>query len=401
MCNVTVLDVGLLVKCYNDGVGQFFLVRTQGADEITKAFRQHRNSAVNKIDTRGSFYGLLIYNRALLDVVTDIGNMDAYFPQALTCCTQRQGIVEVFGILGVDGAGEHVTEVFTTGNFIGSDTRFYLLGSILYSLRIFIRQSVLCQDSVHLHVIITFLTQHVNHFTHNILRFLRRPLGDFHDSLVTCLTAFQFLLGNQDVLGKDSTLGNEEGKIALHFQLTHCLIHLMRQHLDHHSLLDMILTASHHRHTDTVAIQSKHRVALGDKDGFSAIVGLERIFSISLTDERSLLYLCLQIEAIRVVTGLGEIVVPCHFVHRFDGEHLGRMRIKFQRTEYLFKRKYLIRMFLEESLQHFYQLLLIHSFSTFLFTHSSNVLSYFSAKIQNIFNYDSYFPFFLYLCIAS
>ena len=85
MCNVTVLDVGLLVKCYNDGVGQFFLVRTQGADEITKAFRQHRNSAVNKIDTRGSFYGLLIYNRALLDVVTDIGNMDAYFPQALTC----------------------------------------------------------------------------------------------------------------------------------------------------------------------------------------------------------------------------------------------------------------------------------------------------------------------------
>ena len=136
----------------------------------------------------------------------------------------------------------------------------------------------------------------------------------------------------------------------------------------------MVLPARHHCHSHTVAIKGEHRVTLRDEDGLAAIIRLEGVLTVRLTDKGTLLHLRLQVQAIRVIGSLGEIVVPCHLVHRVNGKHLGWMCVEFQGTEYLLKGINLIRMFLEEGLQHLYDLLFRQSFTTFLFTHSISFL---------------------------
>ena len=70
----------------------------------------------------------------------------------------RQCIVEVLGILGVDGTGKHLAEVLATGYLLRGDAWINLLGCLLYMLGIGIGQSILRKDGMHLDIIIAFLT---------------------------------------------------------------------------------------------------------------------------------------------------------------------------------------------------------------------------------------------------
>ena len=153
--------------------------------------------------------------------------MHTDLPESLAGRTNAQGIIKVLGILRVNRTSKDITEVFPALDLLLGDACLYLLCGILDSLRIFVRQSVLGEDGMHLHIIVTFLTEHVNHLTHYVLRLLRGPLRDFDDSFVASLATFQFLLRNQDIMHEDIPFGNEEGKVFLHLQLTHCLVHLM------------------------------------------------------------------------------------------------------------------------------------------------------------------------------
>ena len=94
--------------------------------------------------------------------------MDADLPQ-LACLPDAQRIVEVFGVLRVNGAGEHLAEVLTTLDLLLRDARVYLLGSILDILRILVRQPILCQDGMHLDIIVALLTQDINDLAYNVL----------------------------------------------------------------------------------------------------------------------------------------------------------------------------------------------------------------------------------------
>ena len=301
--------------------------------------------------------------------MADVSDVDANLPK-LAFLTNAQRIVEVLGILRVDGAGEDVAEVLTTGYLLWRDAWLYLLGSLLDVMGILIRQTILCQDGVHLYVVVALLAQHVDDFTDNVLRFLRRPLRNLDDSLVARLAALQLLLRNEDIVYKDVTLGNQEGIVFLHLQLTDCLVALVTQNLDDHRFLDMLLAASHIGHLHTVAIHSKQRVALTDEHGCAAIVGLERVLAVGLADEGSLLHLRLQVQTIRVITDFRQEVVPRHLFHEVNSQHLRRMCIQLQCLEDLLKRESLIRILLKQCLQHLCNLLLIQPFSTFFLTHS-------------------------------
>ena len=70
------------------------------------------------------------------------------------------------------------------------------------------------------------------------------------------------------------------------------------------------------------------------------------------------MYLRFQVQPVGVVAYLGEEIIPCHFLHHVDGEHLQRMSIKFQCLEYLLERERLVRIMLEEVLQQLADLLL-------------------------------------------
>ena len=78
MDELPVLHFRLLVHKENDGEGQLVLIGTKRADVVAKALRQHRYRAVHKIDARGTLVGFLIYNRAFLDVMADVGYVDTH-----------------------------------------------------------------------------------------------------------------------------------------------------------------------------------------------------------------------------------------------------------------------------------------------------------------------------------
>ena len=367
------LHVSLVVHLEDDAIGQLLLVGAQRTDEVTQALRQHRDGAVYQIHTGGTLRRLFVDDGAFLDVMAHVGNMYTHLPE-LAHLADTECIVEVLGVLRVDGTGPDVAHIQASADLLRCDARLDLLGSLLDILRVFVGQPVLRQDGVHLHIVVALLAQHVDDLTDDVLRVLRRPLGNLHDGLVARLTTLQLLLGYQDIMNEDITLRHEEGIVFLHLQFTDGLVHLMRDDLDHHSLLDMVLSTSHQRHFYTVAIQGEHRVALADEDGLAAIVGFKRVLAVSLTDKGTFLHLCLQVQPVGVVADLRQEVVPRHLLHQVDGHHLDGMRVELQSLEYLLKRERLVRILLKQRLQHFRNLFLAESFLAFAFAHSSKLL---------------------------
>ena len=189
---------------------------------------------------------------------------------------------------------------------------------------------------MHLNSIVSCLAQDVNHLAHDILRLLRRPLRNAHHGLVARLATLEFLLWHHDVMNKDIALGDEESEVALYLQLSHESVAGMGKDFGNHRLLDMVLPTCHERHAHAVAIEGKHRIALGHKHGFATIVGQETVLAVGLATEHALLHLSLGVQAVALVRYFAQRVIPRHLLHEIDGQHTLRMGIKMQRTEHLF-----------------------------------------------------------------
>ena len=132
-----VFDVGIIVQNKYDTIAQFFFIRAQRTNEVTQTLGQHGDSAIYQIDTGSTLFSLTVDDTAFGDIMAHIGNMHAYLP-VLVLLTDRERIVKVLGIFGVDGASEHIAEVLTTGNFFFRNLSTNLLGSVLYTFRILI-----------------------------------------------------------------------------------------------------------------------------------------------------------------------------------------------------------------------------------------------------------------------
>ena len=277
MSEVPLLNIRLVVEQEDHTITEFLLIRTERTNEVAEALRQHGDGAVYKVDARGTVKALLVDDRALLHIVADICDMHAYLPQPALHLTDTQGIIEILGILGVDGAGEHVAEVLTPGYLLRGDGSIDLLGSLLHVLRILIRQVVLCEDGVHLSIVLPCLAKNINNGSDDVLMLVVGPLDDLHHRLVVSLSALQLTLGDNDVVDEGRVLRNEEGPVFVDTQLSYDLIVGTLDDLDDHRLLDMLVATGHVRHFHTVAIHGRHRVALCHEDGGAAIVGQERV----------------------------------------------------------------------------------------------------------------------------
>ena len=95
MCQVPLLDVRLFVHHEDDAAAEFLLVRTEGADEVAEAFREHGDGAVDEVDARGAVVTLLVDDGAFLDVVGDVSDMDADFPEILSRSVEGGGWSEI------------------------------------------------------------------------------------------------------------------------------------------------------------------------------------------------------------------------------------------------------------------------------------------------------------------
>ena len=212
--------------------------------------------------------------------MTHVGNVHTHFPQSVVELAHRKCIIEVLGVLGVDGAGIYIPEVLTLGDVSLGDLRRNLVGSLLHVLRILVWQSVLCEYGVHLHVVVALFAKHVNHLAHKILVLGIRPLCDFHHSLVARLSSLEFLLGDDDVVYEDVLGSYQYRKVLIHTQFAYECLACPFEDCRHHCLLDMLLSACHVSHLHLVAIECPKRVALCHKDRLTTVVGYETVFAV-------------------------------------------------------------------------------------------------------------------------
>ena len=99
-------------------------------------------------------------------------------------------------------------------------------------------------------------------------------------------------------------IGNEESIILLYLEYAHKLVVSTFQDLGDHCLLDMILAACHHRHSDTITIKCKHGVTLCHEDRFVGTIGNKRVLAVGLPDKSTLDDLSLQIQAVLIIRNL-------------------------------------------------------------------------------------------------
>ena len=192
--------------------------------------------------------------------------MDAHLPAAVRQATDRECIVKVFGVFGVDREGCHLAEVLTLGQILRRNLTWDAPRSFLDIFRITRWQTVLSQDGVHFRVVIPRATEHLDDFARRIRRVFG-PLGDTHDSFIARATALKRCFGDKDVVGERAIFGHKEGVVLGNLQPTHIGVCRTLQDL-HHLRLRLAPTTFEELHTYTIAIERVGRVAIVHIDGF-------------------------------------------------------------------------------------------------------------------------------------
>ena len=87
------------------------------------------------------------------------------FPLLIAQFADRQGIVKVLGILGVDGKGEHIAHITTARHLLVGNSWINLLCCAFNVCWVFIRQTIFGKDGVHLCIIVALLTQNIDNLS--------------------------------------------------------------------------------------------------------------------------------------------------------------------------------------------------------------------------------------------
>ena len=190
VCQVPVLYLGLLVERKDDAVSQLVLVGTQRADVVAEPLGQHGNGAIDQIHAGGALECFAVDDGSFGHVVAHVGDVYAHLPQSAVERTDAQRVVEVLGITRVNGEGHHLTHVLTLGQLLCTDARKQLVGSLLYGCGVLVGQSVLCQDGVHLGIVLARLAQDIDDMAHGVLCVLG-PFGYLHHGLVAVLALLE------------------------------------------------------------------------------------------------------------------------------------------------------------------------------------------------------------------
>lgn len=87
------------------------LSRQETAHLLAQRRRQHWNSTLNEIDTRCSLPGIAVKGSVGLDEVRYICDVHAYIVCAVLVGLDRNGVVEVFGVLWINSKGTLISKV--------------------------------------------------------------------------------------------------------------------------------------------------------------------------------------------------------------------------------------------------------------------------------------------------
>ena len=113
--------LGIRIHLHNDRHTEFILVRSQTTELVAQSFGEHRNDFVHQINARTTAVCLFVEGSLLVDVVGDIGDMDAYLVVARIEDLEGERIVEILGLIRVDSEGQDVAHIPTAEQFLRRD----------------------------------------------------------------------------------------------------------------------------------------------------------------------------------------------------------------------------------------------------------------------------------------
>ena len=77
------LDITVFVQVEDDAEGQLLLVRAKTTYKVAKMLWEHRNGAVDKIDTCGTLLSLTVDDVAFFHIMTDVSNVNTYLIESI------------------------------------------------------------------------------------------------------------------------------------------------------------------------------------------------------------------------------------------------------------------------------------------------------------------------------
>ena len=103
----------MVVDGEDDGHTEFVFTRPEGALVVTEFFGKHGEDAIDEVNGCSALIGLIVGLGIRAYVERDVGYMDADLVRTIFQLLEREGVVEIFGISGIDGEGKDVTHVST------------------------------------------------------------------------------------------------------------------------------------------------------------------------------------------------------------------------------------------------------------------------------------------------
>jgi len=191
-------------------------VRVQRAQAVAELLRQHRDHAPREVHRGRAALRLSVDDAARLDVVADIGDGHQQAPLAPPR-VHRLGvhsIVEVAGVLAIDGDQRHVAQVDPVGQIgiahrLGQAAR--RLDGRLVEL---VRHGELAHRDLDLHAGVVDCAQHFGHAAHR-LHVALRLLDDLHHDHLAMLGTGRRTGRHQDVVLNALVLGHHDYGAAL------------------------------------------------------------------------------------------------------------------------------------------------------------------------------------------
>ena len=174
----------------------------------------------------------------------------------------RQSIVKVLGICGVDGEGSSMAHISASSKLIGSYTTIYTLRSTLNLLLEVVREVELCQDGVHLGIVISCLAEALNELTIR-QTFALGPLRNTHNDLIAILNLGVTTTRKVYICSKATAVGGDKDCIRSNLSDTHIGLRATLQHLDNSTLKFAITRATSNNQRHPIAIQRTATIAAG------------------------------------------------------------------------------------------------------------------------------------------
>ena len=183
----------------------------EAADAVGERERQHRDDAVDEVNARAALARLAVERLALAHVPAHIGDVDAEEVGAVRLFLDVDAVVEVLGVVAVDGDDGEVAAVAAALVLIGRGVLLDVIRSVLHVLGELLREVVLAHDGEHVDARVALLAEHLDDLALRVVA-AGRPFRDLDDDLRARARAAEMLLRHEDVVVELRVVRRHEGE---------------------------------------------------------------------------------------------------------------------------------------------------------------------------------------------